>query len=76
MRIIVDTRDPRLSPGQRIALQNIATRIAAAKPKQRPLPSGVQESLDEALGDAAGERNGNAKLTETQVEAIGASRLS
>ena len=75
MRIIVDTRDPRLSPGQRIALQNIATRIAAAKPKQRPLPSGVQESLDEALGDA-GERNGNAKLTETQVEAIGASRLS
>lgn len=75
MRIIVDTRDPRLSPGQRIALQNIATRIAAAKPKQRPLPSGVQELLDEALGDA-GERNGNAKLTETQVEAIGASRLS
>lgn len=53
MRIIVDTREPRLSPGQRIALQNIATRIAAAKPKQRPLPSGVQESLDEALGDAS-----------------------
>jgi hypothetical protein len=47
MRILVDLRDPRLSPTERIVLNNLAAKI---RPAPRPVPPGHRESIDECLG--------------------------
>jgi hypothetical protein len=52
MRITVDTRDPRLSPTERLTISNLARKL---KPAVRvPTPSGCSESVDEALGKPNG----------------------
>jgi hypothetical protein len=48
-RFYIDEADlKRLSPGQRLALANIRTTLAA--PPRTP-PAGVMESLDESFGE-------------------------
>jgi hypothetical protein len=48
MRITIDTRDPRLSPTERIVLGNVANKLKP--PPRTPTPAQAQ-SVDEALGD-------------------------
>jgi hypothetical protein len=47
MKILIDTRDPRLSPTERIVLGNLADKL---RPAPRPVPQGYRESVDECLG--------------------------
>jgi hypothetical protein len=47
MRITIDTRDPRLSPTERIVLANLADKM---RPARRPVPPAHRESVDECLG--------------------------
>ena len=47
MRIVIDTSSVRLSPAEKLTLQNITNR----QPKPPPLPVGVQESIDNAFGE-------------------------
>jgi hypothetical protein len=48
MRILVDLRDPRLSPTERLTLNNLANKL---RPAPRPVPPGHRESVDECLGE-------------------------
>jgi hypothetical protein len=48
MRILVDLRDPRLSPTERLVLGNLADKI---RPAPRPVPPAHRESIDECLGE-------------------------
>jgi hypothetical protein len=47
MKILIDTRDPRLSPTERIVLGNVANKL---RPAPRPVPPAHRESIDECLG--------------------------
>jgi hypothetical protein len=49
MKILIDTRDPRLSPTERLAISNLANRLRPAD-HYRPIPPGHRESVDECLG--------------------------
>jgi hypothetical protein len=48
MKILVDTRDPRLSPTERICLSNLANKL---RPAPRPVNQGHVQAVDEALGE-------------------------
>jgi hypothetical protein len=51
MRITIDTRDPRLSPTERLVLGNLADKI---RPAPRVPTQGQIQSVDEALGKPNG----------------------
>jgi hypothetical protein len=48
MKILIDTRDPRLSPTERICVNNLANKL---RPAPRPVPPAHRESVDECLGE-------------------------
>jgi hypothetical protein len=51
MRVTIDTRDPRLSPTQRLTLENLANHLNANPPPRRREPDAATvQAVDEALG--------------------------
>jgi hypothetical protein len=47
MRYVIDTSRVHLSPAEKLTLENLARR----QPKPAPVPTGIQQALDEALGE-------------------------
>jgi hypothetical protein len=45
--LTIDLDKVRLSPAEKLTLQNISNR----QPRPAPVPTGIQQSLDEALGE-------------------------
>jgi hypothetical protein len=50
MKLIIDTNDERLSPAQRLTLQNLANHLANNPPTRKPPCPATVQSCDEALG--------------------------